>query len=406
MIEFDENQNMAAKVKIIGIGGGGNNALNTMIHYNLTGVEFIAANTDAQALAANLAPIKLQLGANLTKGLGAGANPEIGRKAALEDIDQIREALRGADMVFITAGLGGGTGTGGAPVVAEVARELGALTVAIVTKPFHFEGKKRMKQAEEGLANLKMTADALITIPNQRLLSICGKNMTLLEAFKKADEILYHAAKGISDIIVGAGIINLDFADVRTIMSETGMALMGTGIASGENRSIEAAQRAISSPLLEDISIEGARGLLINITGGENMTLSEINEATSLIQKEAHEDANIIWGMVIDPEMKEEIRVTVIATGFGKVEEKRFEKSNLNRFKRIYPHTFGSKEQDREIPPFSFSVKERHQEVPTFSRRFKATERYDELRLDETYDLPAEDQDRFDIPTFLRKQAD
>ncbi len=406
MIEFDENQNMAAKVKIIGIGGGGNNAINTMIHYNLTGVEFIAANTDAQALAANLAPIKLQLGANLTKGLGAGANPEIGRKAALEDIDQIREALKGADMVFITAGLGGGTGTGGAPVVAEVARELGALTVAIVTKPFHFEGKKRMKQAEEGLANLKMTADALITIPNQRLLSICGKNMTLLEAFKKADEILYHAAKGISDIIVGAGIINLDFADVRTIMSETGMALMGTGIASGENRSIEAAQRAISSPLLEDISIEGARGLLINITGGENMTLSEINEATSLIQKEAHEDANIIWGMVIDPEMKEEIRVTVIATGFGKVEEKRFEKSNLNRFKRIYTPSFNHREQDREIPPFSFSMKEKHQEIPTFMRRTKATERYDELKLDEPYDLPAEDQDRFDIPTFLRKQAD
>lgn len=406
MIEFDENQNMAAKVKIIGIGGGGNNAINTMIHYNLTGVEFIAANTDAQALAANLAPIKLQLGANLTKGLGAGANPEIGRKAALEDIDQIREALRGADMVFITAGLGGGTGTGGAPVVAEVARELGALTVAIVTKPFHFEGKKRMKQAEEGLANLKMTADALITIPNQRLLSICGKNMTLLEAFKKADEILYHAAKGISDIIVGAGIINLDFADVRTIMSETGMALMGTGIASGENRSIEAAQRAISSPLLEDISIEGARGLLINITGGENMTLSEINEATSLIQKEAHEDANIIWGMVIDPEMKEEIRVTVIATGFGKVEEKRFEKSNLNRFRRIYTPSFAHREQDREIPPFSFSMKEKHQEIPTFIRRSKATERYDELKLDEAYDLPAEDQDRFDIPTFLRKQAD
>ncbi len=406
MIEFDENQNMTAKVKIIGIGGGGNNAINTMIHYHLTGVEFIAANTDAQALAANLAPIKLQLGANLTKGLGAGANPEIGRKAALEDIDQIREALKGADMVFITAGLGGGTGTGGAPVVAEVARELGALTVAIVTKPFHFEGKKRMKQAEEGLANLKMTADALITIPNQRLLSICGKNMTLLEAFKKADEILYHAAKGISDIIVGAGIINLDFADVRTIMSETGMALMGTGIASGENRSIEAAQRAISSPLLEDISIEGARGLLINITGGENMTLSEINEATSLIQKEAHEDANIIWGMVIDPEMKEEIRVTVIATGFGKAEEKRFEKSNLNRFKKIYTPSFAPKDQDREIPPFSFTMKEKHQDIPTFIRRFKATERYDELKLDEAYDLPAEDQDRFDIPTFLRKQAD
>ncbi len=406
MIEFDENKNMAAKVKIIGIGGGGNNALNTMISYHLTGVEFIAANTDAQALAANLAPMKLQLGANLTKGLGAGANPEIGRKAALEDVDMVREALKDTDMVFITAGLGGGTGTGGAPVVAEVAREIGALTVAIVTKPFYFEGKRRMKQAEEGLANLRMTADALITIPNQRLLGISGKSMTLLEAFKKADEILYHAAKGISDIIVGAGIINLDFADVRTIMSETGMALMGTGIASGESRSVEAAQRAISSPLLEDISIEGARGLLINITGGENMTLSEINEATSLVQKEAHEDANIIWGMVIDQAMKEEIRVTVIATGFGKTEEKRAEKPSLSRLKRIPPVSFGNKDQSKEIPPFSFSVKEGNRDIPTFMRRIKASERYDELKLEEPLDSPAEDQDRFDIPTFLRKQAD
>jgi cell division protein FtsZ len=387
MIEFDENKNLAAKVKIIGIGGGGNNAINTMISYNLTGVEFIAANTDAQALAANLAPIKIQLGANLTKGLGAGANPEIGRKAALEDVDKIREILKGADMVFITAGLGGGTGTGGAPVIAEVAREVGALTVAIVTKPFHFEGKKRMRQAEEGLANLRMTADALITIPNQRLLSISGKSMTLLEAFRKADEILYHAAKGISDIIVGHGIINLDFADVRTIMSETGMALMGTGVASGENRSIEAAQKAISSPLLEDITIEGARGLLINITGGENMTLSEINEATTLIQKEAHEDANIIWGMVIDQAMKDEIRVTVIATGFGRAEEK----NNLARFKKA--------------TPISFSVKE-NRELPAFMRRVKVNERFDELKLDSPPDYSIDDEDRFDIPTFLRKQAD
>lgn len=387
MIEFDENKNLAAKVKIIGIGGGGNNAINTMISYKLTGVEFIAANTDAQALAANLAPIKIQLGANLTKGLGAGANPEIGRKAALEDVDKIREILKGADMVFITAGLGGGTGTGGAPVIAEVAREVGALTVAIVTKPFHFEGRKRMKQAEEGLANLKMTADALITIPNQRLLSISGKSMTILEAFRKADEILYHAAKGISDIIVGHGIINLDFADVRTIMSETGMALMGTGVASGENRSIEAAQKAISSPLLEDITIEGARGLLINITGGENMTLSEINEATTLIQKEAHDDANIIWGMVIDKEMKDEIRVTVIATGFGKAEEK----NNLGRFKKV--------------APISFSVKE-NREVPAFMRKVKVNERFDEVKLESPPDYSLDDEDRFDIPTFLRKQAD
>jgi cell division protein FtsZ len=386
MIEFDENKNLAAKVKIIGIGGGGNNALNTMISYKLSGVEFIAANTDAQALAANLAPMKLQLGASLTKGLGAGANPEVGRKAALEDVDKIREVLKGADMVFITAGLGGGTGTGGAPVIAEAAREIGVLTVAIITKPFHFEGKKRMKQAEEGLANLRMTADALITIPNQRLLSISGKSMTLLEAFKKADEILYHAAKGISDIIVGQGIINLDFADVRTVMSETGMALMGTGIASGENRSVEAAQKAISSPLLEDITIEGARGLLINITGGQNMTLNEINEATTLIQKEAHEEANIIWGMVIDEAMSEEIRVTVIATGFGKAEEK-----SASRFKKV--------------APMSFSMRE-NRDIPTFMRRVKVNERFDELKLSEPPEFPVEDEDRFDIPTFLRKQAD
>ena len=402
MIEFDENKNLAAKVKIIGIGGGGNNALNTMISYQLSGVDFIAANTDAQALAANMASNKLQLGENLTKGLGAGANPEVGRKAALEDVEKIRESLRGADMVFITAGLGGGTGTGGGPVIAEVARELGALTVAIVTKPFHFEGKKRMKQAEEGLANLKMTADALITIPNQRLLSISGKSMTLLEAFKKADEVLFHAAKGISDIIVGHGIINLDFADVRTVMSETGMALMGTGIASGENRSTEAAQKAISSPLLEDITIEGARGLLINITGGENMTLSEINEATTLVQKEAHEDANVIWGMVVDKAMKEEIRVTVIATGFGKKEEKK-----AAQFKKVAPISFGLREQNKlDIPRFSFGGKENNRDIPAFMRKVKSNERFDELKLELSSDFSVEDEDRFDIPTFLRKQAD
>ena len=392
MIEFDENKNLAAKVKIVGIGGGGNNALNTMINSRLSGVEFIAANTDAQALAANRASIKLQLGSSLTKGLGAGANPEIGRKAALEDIEKVREALKDTDMVFITAGLGGGTGTGGAPVIAEVAREMGALTVAIVTKPFQFEGKKRMKQAEEGLANLKMTADALITIPNQRLLNISGKNMPLLEAFKKADEILFHAAKGISDIIVGQGIINLDFADVRTIMAETGLALMGTGIATGENRAVEAAQKAISSPLLEDISIEGARGLLINISGGPNMTLNEINEATTLIQKEAHEDANIIWGMVIDEVMAEEIRVTVIATGFGKVEEK-----SVSRVPKVAPISFSVKDNIRE-----------NKDIPAYIRKIRSNERerYDEVKLKEPVDFSLEDEERFDIPTFLRKQAD
>ncbi len=406
MIEFDENKNLAAKVKIIGIGGGGNNALNTMISYQLSGVDFIAANTDAQALAENMAPFKLQLGENLTKGLGAGANPEIGRQAALEDVEKIREALKGADMVFITAGLGGGTGTGGAPVVAEVAREMGALTVAIVTKPFLFEGKKRMKQAEEGLANLKMTADALITIPNQRLLGISGKSMTLIEAFKKADDVLYHAAKGISDIIVGHGIINLDFADVRTVMAETGLALMGTGIASGENRSVEAAQKAISSPLLEDITIEGAMGLLINITGGENMTLNEINEATTLIQKEAHEDANVIWGMVVDRTMKEEIRVTVIATGFGRKEEKK-----SFQFKKGAPISFGLREPSKDLSGFSPGPKPNHRDIPAFMRKVKTNERFDELKLEplqdfSVQDFSMEDEDRFDIPTFLRKQAD
>ena len=426
MIEFDENKNLGAKVKIIGIGGGGNNAINTMISEQLSGVEFIAANTDAQALGNNLAPIKLQLGASLTKGLGAGANPEIGRKAALDDVDKIREVLQGSDMVFITAGLGGGTGTGGAPVIAEVARELGALTVAIVTKPFQFEAKKRMKQAEEGLANLRMTADALITIPNQRLVSISGKSMTLLEAFQKANQVLYHAAKGISDIIVGYGIINLDFADVRTIMSETGLALMGTGIASGENRAIEAAQKAISSPLLEDISIEGARGLLINVTGGQNMTLNEINEATTLIQKEAHEEANIIWGMVIDEKMHEEIRITVIATGFGREDEKMMPRTVAEKGKLADISTISIRDSLRETPKANFRVtprenfkegfrdhlregaKEIDRGKPTFMRlpKGKVKERFDELKLVETPDFSMEEDDRFDIPTFLRKQAD
>ena len=384
MIEFDENRNMAAKVKAIGIGGGGCNAINNMIASGLTAVEFIAANTDAQALAASKAPIKLQLGAKITKGLGAGANPEIGRKAALEDIDMIRDSLGGADMIFITAGLGGGTGTGGAPIIAEVAKEMGALTVAIVTKPFLFEGKKRMKQAEEGLINLRMTSDTLITIPNQRLLSISGKSMSLLEAFKRADEVLLHAAKGISDLIAFHGLINLDFADVKTIMAEMGMALMGTGAASGDNRAVEAAQKAISSPLLEDISIEGAKGLLINVTGSSSMTLNEVNEASVLIQKEAHEDANIIFGAVIDEGMEEEVRVTVIATGFGRMEE------------RMLPHL-------KKVSPISFSIRD-NLDVPTYLRRER--EKSQEARPEPVDELSSMDEEDYDIPTFLRKQAD
>jgi cell division protein FtsZ len=384
MIEFDENKNVAAKVKAIGIGGGGCNAINTMISSSLTAVQFIAANTDTQALTASKAPLKLQLGAKITKGLGAGANPEIGRKAALEDIDMIRDSLRGADMIFITAGLGGGTGTGGAPIIAEVAKEMGALTVAIVTKPFLFEGKKRMKQAEEGIINLRMTADTLITIPNQRLLTISGKSMSLLEAFEKADDVLLHAAKGISDLIAFHGLINLDFADVRTIMSEMGMALMGTGIASGDNRAVEAAQKAISSPLLEDISIEGAKGLLINVTGNVSMTLNEVNEASVLIQKEAHEDANIIFGAVIDEKMEEEIRVTVIATGFGKMEE------------RMLPHL-------KKVSPISLSLRDNF-EVPTYLRRER--EKSQEVKPEGIDESSSYDEEQYDIPTFLRKQAD
>ncbi len=387
MIEFDENQNLSAKVKIIGIGGGGCNALNTMIESGLTGVDFIAANTDGQALAANKASIRIQLGARLTKGLGAGANPQIGRQAAEESADQIRDVLDGADMVFITSGLGGGTGTGGAPIVAEEAKKLGALAVAIVTKPFLFEGKQRMKQAEEGITNLRRVADTLITIPNQRLLGISGKSMSLLETFKKADEILLHAAKGISDLITVPGLINLDFADVRTIMSEMGMALMGTGLASGENRSLEAAQGAICSPLLEDISIKGAKGILVNISGSSGVTLNEVNEALTLIQKEADEDANIIFGVVVDDSMGDELRVTVIATGFGMREES-------------VAHHLG------QVPPVALSLID-EKDVPTFVRK----KREEELKKVATGGKKVEsfsdfDEDRFDLPTFMRKQAD
>lgn len=313
------NPNLAslnATIKVIGIGGGGGNALNTMIESNLSGVEFIAANTDIQALESNLAPVKIQLGRELTKGLGAGANPETGRNAALEDKSIIQEVLAGADMVFITAGMGGGTGTGAAPVIAQVARELGALTVGVVTKPFIFEGKRRRLQSEFGVHALKQSVDTLITIPNQRLLNIAPNDMSMLDGFKLADEILLNAVKGISDIINIPGRVNVDFADVKTIMSEMGMALMGIGTSTGSNRAAEAAQAAINSPLLEDIDVEGATGILINITGSSQMTLHEISEASTLIQEASHEDANIIFGAVIDENMDDKVRVTVIATGF------------------------------------------------------------------------------------------
>ncbi len=324
MIELVSNPDPGARIKVIGAGGCGGNAVNHMINVGLRNVDFIAVNTDIQALQNNHAPLRLQIGDEITRGRGTGGNPEIGRKAALEDEDRIREILSEAEMVFVTAGMGGGTGTGSAPVIARIARELGALTVGVVTKPFQFEGRRRMSQAEEGLRELKNAVDTLITIPNQRLLSVASKNTTLKESFQKADDVLLQAVRGISELVTVHGLINLDFADVRSIMAEMGMAMMGAATASGENRAVEAAQRAISSPLLEDVSIKGARGLLINVTGGSDMALYEVNEAASLIQEEAHEDANIIFGAVIDEAMSDEIRVTVIATGFGDLDREFF----------------------------------------------------------------------------------
>lgn len=396
MFDLEESRIYGANLKVLGIGGGGCNAVNTMIQANLNGVEFIGANTDAQALAACLAPLKIQLGAKLTKGLGAGANPEIGKNATLEDKDRLREILNGADMVFITAGLGGGTGTGGAPIVAAIAKELGALTVAVVTKPFFFEGRKRQRQAEEGLKELRKFVDTLITIPNQRLLNIAGKDMSLLETFRKADEVLLQAVKGISDLITVHGLINLDFADVRTVMSEMGLALMGTGVGSGENRAMEAAQKAISSPLLEDITIAGARGILINITGGPDLTLYEVNEASSLIQEEAHEEANIIFGAVIDENLRGEVRVTVIATGFGQPVEM------AEKVAEIRPSALEPEKAGGTNPR-----PEENRDIPTFIRQEKSGEsREKQLRSWRSRLFTNLGEDELDIPTFLRKQAD
>ncbi len=307
-----------ARIKVVGVGGGGGNAVNRMIEAGIEGIEFLVANTDLQALKRSRAPIKIQLGGKLTKGLGAGANPDIGRNAALEDTEKIIEALEGADMVFVTTGLGGGTGTGAAPIIASLATELNALTVAVVTKPFHFEGKRRMTQAEVGLRELRECVDTVITIPNERLLHTVDKNVSLTDAFKMADDVLRQAVQGISDLIIVPGLINLDFADVKTIMQGMGLALMGAGRASGENRAVEATQQAISSPLLEEATIQGAKGVLINITGGPDLTLYEVNEASSIIRESADDDANIIFGAVIDETLHDEMKITVIATGFDR----------------------------------------------------------------------------------------
>jgi cell division protein FtsZ len=315
-LTIDEEARSGARIKVVGVGGGGGNAVARMVQAGLSGVEFMVANTDAQALKNSPAPVKIQIGSKLTKGLGAGADPNVGRQAALEDTDSLIQSLSGADMVFVTTGLGGGTGTGAAPVIASLATELGALTIAVVTKPFRFEGKKRASQADAGLNALREAVDTVITIPNERLLSVIDRSTSMLDAFSTADDVLRQAIQGISDLILVPGLINLDFADVKTIMSGMGVAMMGTAMAEGSSRAVDAAQRAISSPLLEDASVNGARGVIINVTGGPDMSLMEVNEALTIIHEAAHEEANIIFGAVVDPHLSGRVKITVIATGF------------------------------------------------------------------------------------------
>lgn len=385
MIEFEQEREIGAQIKVFGVGGGGGNAINTMIKSDLKGVDFIASNTDPQALAENLAATKVQFG---KRSLGAGADPNAGRQAAEESRDRIREHLVGADMVFVTAGMGGGTGTGAAPIVAEVAREMGALTVAVVTKPFLFEGVPRMRQAEQGIDALHDVVDTLITIPNDRLLQMVSKGTVAGDAFRLADMVLLNAVQGISDLITVHGVINLDFADVRTIMSEMGMALMGTGCGSGDNRATIAAQAAINNPLLEDVSIQGARGVLINITGGPDMTLYEVNEAAMLVRNEAHEDANIIFGQVVLPEMDDQIRVTVIATGLSSSER-------ISR--RRVPDELGD-----NVTPLRPPLREE----PSPETLAEATIAHDPQELHggaSEGEFLSPFQDEFEVPTFLRR---
>ena len=384
LIEFENENDYSAVIKVIGVGGGGSNAVNSMVADNIRGVEFIIANTDVQSLDKSECPGKVQIGAELTRGLGAGSNPETGRNAAEESENIIRDMLDGSDMVFITAGMGGGTGTGAAPVISRIAKETGALTVGVVTKPFPFEGKRRMKQAEEGIAELKEVVDTLIIIPNQKLLSYVGQQTSFKEAFSMVDDILKQAVCSISDLIVIPGLINLDFADVKCIMGSMGKALMGSGTAAGENRAVEAAQKAISSPLLDEATVDGARGILINITGGENLTLMEINEASEMIQKNAHEDAHIIFGSVIDQQMEDEMRVTVIATGFDQATASPIEvRPKLRKVVNGNPQieSDDSASSFKHLKTLASSIKDENQDSGNLNANF-------------------------DIPTFLRKHAD
>ncbi len=403
-IEMEGN----ARIKVVGVGGGGGNAVNNMICSAMKGVTFIVANTDVQALKHSKAEYKIQLGEKLTKGLGAGADPDVGKEAAQESIDYVREILQGCDMVFITAGMGGGTGTGAAPVIAGVAKEMDALTVAVVTKPFYFEGKRRRSQGDKGIESLKEIVDSIITIPNDRLLSLASKKAGFLEMLKKADEVLYYGVKGISDLIMVPGLINLDFADVKAVMSQMGLAMMGTGIAKGEGRAREAAMKAITSPLLEDISIDGARGVLMNVTCGTDLAIDEVSEAAEIIHEAAHEDAQIYFGTVFDQNIEDEIRITVIATGiedaFEKVEEKN---SNVTR---LDTQRSGSRFVQR---PRSVQVDPEGKEnlsIPTYLRTKKNIDHLEGIQhKTETGKKNEEfifDEDEFEIPSFIRRQAD
>jgi cell division protein FtsZ len=387
-----ENDNFAM-IMVIGVGGAGGNAINNMIDSKLQGVRFIAANTDAQALEVSKATVKLQIGEQLTQGLGAGANPQIGREAALENAETIKNTLEGSHMVFITAGFGGGTGTGAAPVIAELCKEIDVLTVAVVTKPFSFEGRKRAKQAEDGIDFLKKTADTVITIPNDRLRGLASKNARMIDMFKKADEVLLHSVKGITDLIMMPGLINLDFADVKTIMSKAGMAIMGIGIASGENRALEAAQRAISHPLLEDISISGAKGVLMNITSNTDLTMEEMTEASDRIYNEVGEDADIIWGTAVDDSIGDEMRVTVIATGIDSGPDTSIKNELRGKVRDITMDDINDA-VDYDEPTF---IRRKHAVGESSGSTYRG---YRGIVVDNA------DLANLDVPTFLRRKAD
>ncbi|MBE9486895.1 MAG: cell division protein FtsZ [Chloroflexi bacterium] len=392
MFQFEGALDQAAKIKVIGVGGGGGNAVNTMIRCNVEGVEFITANTDAQALQRSDAVVKIQLGGQLTKGLGAGANPDIGRQAAEEDHQRLVEMFEGSDMVFVAAGMGGGTGTGAAPVIAKAAKEAGALTVGVVTKPFSREGRQRMQRAEQGIAELREVVDSLVVVPNDRLLGLAGKNTSILDAFRPADDVLRQAVQGISDLITTDGLINVDFADVRTVMSNRGMAMMGIGIAEGERRAAEAAHNAISSPLLEEVDISGAMGVLVNISGSSSMTMEEFEEASTIIHEKVHEDANIIVGLVIDESLGEKIKITAIATGFGGAFDDTRGVTDIIR-ERSEALLRSNAKVDLDVP----TVIRNQQAAPFASKQRESTGRARDLFVDD---------EQFDIPTFLRRRVD